>query len=80
MKSSVVKGLEPDEAAEIKQSFVASKRLRKQLVNVFKEKSDTILRLRISDEEYNSPSWPYKQADAVGYQRAISEIISILSD
>lgn len=34
---------------------------------------------RSSLQDYESPSWPYKQADKIGYTRALKEIIDILT-
>lgn len=31
-------------------------------------------------ELYESPSWPYLQADKRGYERAMQEIIDLISD
>ena len=80
MKTSLTKGLNQDDRNEIKGLFVAALRLRKQLVKVLDEKKKVAENESLTKEGYDSPSWAYKQADLVGYKRALNELISILSD
>lgn len=46
------------------------------------EKLEQIVQSKIKEivvlEDYDSPSWAYKQADRNGYNRALTEIINIL--
>jgi hypothetical protein len=47
------------------------------------DKLEDIVRSRLKDivvtEDYDSPSWAFKQADRNGYNRALMEIINILN-
>lgn len=47
------------------------------------DKLEDIVRSRLKDivvtEDYDSPSWAFKQADRNGYNRALTEIINILN-
>lgn len=78
MKTSLTKGLDKSEAEEIKGLFIQSLRLRERLASIVKEKIDSNNIERISKNSYDNPSWAYIQADAVGYERALKEIISLL--
>ena len=57
------------------------KREVKSAKNVL-EKLEQIVQNRIKQivitDDYDSPSWAYKQADRNGYNRALTEIINIL--
>ena len=78
MKSNLTKGLNAQDAEEIKGLFLSSLRLRVQLIKLFEEKKASAEGEALTKEGYDSPSWAYKQADLIGYKRALSEIISIL--
>jgi hypothetical protein len=47
------------------------------------DKLEDIVKSRLKDivvtEDYDSPSWAFKQADRNGYNRALMEIINILN-
>jgi hypothetical protein len=78
MKSIITKGLEPDMALEIKGAFTASHRLRKVLIDIFNEKiEEERTRVRLN---YENPSWEKEMAKLFGYEEALKEVISILSE
>lgn len=79
MKTSLLKGLNEADATEMRGLFTQSSRLRALYVKNLEQKIASSQAGRITSEGYDSPSWAYKQADASGYERAISEIISLLS-
>jgi hypothetical protein len=80
MKTLIVKGLDEREAEEMRQSFVAGAFLRKRIRELLKEKADVSVAASRAKDSYNNPNWAYLQADAVGYQRAMHEIISLLTN
>lgn len=80
MKTSLIKGLNADDAQEIKGLFIQALRLRRQLTKVIEEKITDNATGRLSRTRFEEPSWAYYQADANGYERALKEVISILSD
>lgn len=46
------------------------------------DKAKQIVYTMIKDgekQDYDSPSWAYKQADQIGYNRALKEIMSLLT-
>lgn len=79
MKTSITSGLSPLEASEIESEWAGSSLVRKRLVAVLKGKQELMLKKRRSEDNYESPNWALSQADGVGYERAISEVISLLS-
>ena len=46
------------------------------------EKLEEIVRYKLKDvvltDDYDNPSWAYKQADRNGYNRALTEVLNIL--
>lgn len=79
MKTVWTKGMKPQEKEEMKQQFNAAVHLRQRLNELLLEKtkhsSDT-LRQR---SNYENPSWAFQQADGIGYERALFEVISLIS-
>ncbi len=76
MKTTWTKGLEPDQHDKIKGAFKSSAEVRARLTDICEDKIATAMSTHKS--QYDSPSWPYEQADTVGYRRALEEIISLL--
>lgn len=79
MKTVLAKGLSKEQAAEIEQDFKAAAFLRERLTTILEEKVDALRRDNRQKSSYESPSWAYVQADYIGYERAIYEVISLLS-
>lgn len=79
MKTVLTKGLSKEQAAEIEQDFKAAAFLRERLTTILEEKVDALRRDNRQKSSYESPSWAYVQADYIGYERAIYEVISLLS-
>ena len=65
---------------ENKREFEESKAFRRLLSALLEEK----LRVKHAESRakdgYANPNWAYFQADAIGFERAITEILSILED
>lgn len=79
MKTAWITGdLEDDEKKAIRLSFQASGVTRRRLVKILqaKIKGGFIL----TKDAYDTPNWEYKQADSVGYRRAMEEVISLLDE
>ena len=80
MKTEWTKGIDdPQLVADIKGAFAGSLVLRKRLTALAERKVDANNRQAMGKEGYDSPNWAYRQADAQGYNRALSEIISLIS-
>lgn len=79
MKTSWTKGLSPDKKEEIKREFDASGVFRERLKQILEEKIESTRKGSVSKDAYQSANWAYLQADAVGAQRALEEVISLIS-
>ena len=80
MKVSLIKGLTKDVAAEVTSSFNAGIIFRRQLTKVLNERIETSRKASIKIEEYASPNWGLLQADRVGYERAMRELILLINE
>lgn len=80
MKSSWTEGLTPEQATILRSDFKGSLFLRRRLEELSQKKIKASNINARKKDAYSSPSWAYLQADAIGYERAILEIISLISD
>lgn len=78
MKVSWLNGLSEEQKAEMKKEFVSSVALRRRLSVLTNEKIETSRTAARQKNLYDSPSWALLQADNIGYERALFEIISLL--
>jgi hypothetical protein len=79
MKTILTKGLTPEQTIEFRKDFVGSVILRKRLQDVLQSKADASNNASLSKDGYQNPNWAYLQADARGYERALKEVISLIS-
>jgi hypothetical protein len=79
MKTILTAGLSDLQSEEVTREFSQSGVLRERLIDVLNGKKESLRSEVRSKTSYESPSWAYLQADANGYERAISEVISLLS-
>ena len=80
MKSSWFNGLEPDAKELMRGYFVGSSLLRERLSKLLEDKVRTRNKALITLESYDSPSWAHVQADGNGYERALLEVLELISD
>jgi len=80
LKTSLLKGLDEKDKKEMKGLFIEAHRLRKLFIERLNEKKADTQAVRLSKNNYDSPSWAYEQAEFNGYERAINELTSILED
>lgn len=80
MKTVWTEGLETDVIREIKGDYVSSKLVRKRLKKILENKIETKRASVRKDENYNLPNWEKMVADAIGYERALYEVISLIED
>lgn len=78
MKTVWTKGLTGQAKEEMVREFNASAHLRKRLTEILEEKRETCYKKSVSEDAYLSPNWAFQQADSRGFERALTEIISIL--
>lgn len=79
MKSSLTKGLNEQERMEVTQEFIASAHFRKHFCSLLRERASAHRTNAGGLAAYDSPNWALRQADLIGYERAILEVISLLS-
>lgn len=72
------KGSEKDK--DVRAAFKESLLIRKRLVEILEDKYLQAAKDRLSADEYESPGWAHRQADAIGYARALKEITAILEE
>lgn len=77
MKTSWTKGLGEDASNEIKREFLSNAHFRERARLLISEKATAHQKKVLLEAEYENPNWALKQADAVGYNRALQEIISL---
>lgn len=80
MKTSILAGLKGLEAQNVKEEYLGSPTFRKRLVELLVKKQEKSYEERISKTSYDSPNWSLVQADGVGYERALQEVISLISE
>lgn len=80
MEKKLQKGLlaKCSDEQELRQSFLAGHAFREALSTLLKDKQEASRRLSLGADRYDCPNWAYKQADNVGYQRALEEILKYL--
>lgn len=78
MKTTWTKGLDTQLEADVKSAFKSATVVRHRLTDMCKEKIGTSL--STNKGQYDSPNWPYMQADGIGYRRALEEIMSLLEN
>lgn len=80
MKTSLTNGLPVEKKKELISEFSSSGILRERLVMLLKKKIEstrTKCRLELT---YDSPNWSLVQADSIGYERALTEAISLIQN
>ena len=78
MKQSWINGLTAQEELDFRGNFIASKLTRDRLEALLQQKIASSSTTTRSKKGYDSPNWAYEQADFIGYERALHEIINLL--
>jgi hypothetical protein len=80
MKVSWTRSVGKELAVDITQNYKESLVMRKRLQALLEEKANTSAKGSRSKDGYDLANWAYLQADARGYERALFEVISLISD
>lgn len=80
MKNILIQGLEQQLVKDITQNYKESAVLRRRLVSVLTDKIEDQHKAACSQSLYDSPNWMLHQADKMGYERCLREIITLLRD
>lgn len=78
MKTRWIEGLEQDRILELRGDFISSHLVRKRLTEILKEKITTSHGSLRQKDIYDKPNFGIIVADSIGYERAMTEIISLL--
>ena len=78
MKISWTKGLTKEKREEVEEAFSRGALLRSRLKELLEDKIEDERKKVRSEILYDNPNWAYRQADAVGYERALNDIISLI--
>lgn len=79
MKTVWTEGLEPDVAKEIRGDFISSHLVRKRLTKILNDKIETSHASLRQKDIYDKPNFGVIVADTIGYERAMQEVISLLT-
>lgn len=78
MKTSWLQGLTDQQKKDLRIEFSSSTNLRKRLIQLLEDKADEKRKKLRNSDNYEKASWALEQADGIGYERAIFEVISLI--
>lgn len=79
MKQSWTKGLNDQLQKDVEQNFKESSVMRRRLTQLLLDRIESSAKEGRLKDLYNFPNWTYLQADKRGYERAMQEIIDLIS-
>ncbi len=80
MKQSWTKGLDETRIKDVRGDFLSSLITRKRLIELLEEKISTADTTSLDKDGYDVANWAYKQADLIGYKRALRDVINLVTD
>lgn len=80
MRTAWTKNLDVQNTKDITQLYKESLILRKRLNTILSELIEDKRRGAGLESKYDSPNWAYLQADRLGYERALRDIIALISE
>lgn len=80
MKISWIKGLDEQQKLDITQKYKEAGLVRRRLEKVLRDLIEEKRNGSVSEQLYDSPNWAYQQADRAGYERALRDVISMITD
>lgn len=80
MKTVWTKGFTGKKLEEVKKDFLSSSLIRERLQTLLEDKINASRKANISKDAYDISNWAYLQADGIGYERALNEVISLISN
>lgn len=79
LKTTWYTGLDEDQKKELRADFISAQLLRKRLIKMLEDKIDTKRTMMRNDDNYDKANWNYLMADSLGYERALHEVISLIT-
>lgn len=80
MKQVWTQGLEDQLSKDVTQNYKESAVMRRRLRTILDGKIDDLHASACSKSLYDSPNWQFHQADKMGYERALRELIELIFD
>lgn len=80
MKSRWFNSLEADERNELEREFKSCVRVREKIIEILTKDVESLQNSMGNEKDYNSPSWPYIQADKLGEVKALKKLISLFEN
>lgn len=80
MRQSWTTGLDKEQVKDIKVNYLEALVMRRRLIKMLETRVGASHKLGRSKEAYSSPNWALEQADARGYERAMAEVMDLISD
>ena len=73
------KGLSKQRAVEVKVDLLNAQPALKRLTLLLQTELESSLKEMASKESFHTPSWSHKQANYLGEQRALRDVINLIS-
>lgn len=80
MKTLWTRGLDNQSTADIRQSFLSSRPIRKRLTDLCREKIEEHFKAQYLRKPRDIENWEMDQAYCMGYVKALSEVVSLLTE
>ncbi len=81
MKTSITAGVSDEGLIkEIRMNFISSSVIRRRIVDLIRKMEESAYASSVAKVGYDNPNWTYKQADTVGYIRALRDVSGLLED
>lgn len=80
LKTVWTTGMAKELADEVRRNYKESLVMRRRLAKLLKDYADTSTKNSRSKLLYENPNWALLQADQRGYERAMMEILELISD
>lgn len=79
LKTTWYTGLDEGQKKELRADFISAQLLRKRLIKMLEDKIDTKRTAVRNDGNYDKSNWENYVADSLGYERALHEVISLIT-
>lgn len=80
MKLSWLQGLDEEQKKDVRGDFKSSLVTRKRLTTLLENKIEEAEISALNKEGYEISNWALKQADIIGYKRALRDVINLITE
>ena len=78
MKRSWFKGVDEKQYNEVRAIFINALPFRKRLTKILEERVEVLQASMRNESNFDSPNWPYIQADRVAQTKAFLDVIDLI--